>query len=33
MTELRERGGIISAMFTGQKVLERQPADGADPKV
>jgi len=32
VTEIRERGGIISAMFTGQKVLERQPADGSDSK-
>lgn len=27
VTELREGGGIISAMFTGRKVLDRKPAD------
>ena len=29
-TELREGGAIVSAMFTGQKVLDRQPADDKD---
>lgn len=27
MTELREGGGIVSAMFTGRKVFDRDPAD------
>jgi cytochrome b len=27
VTELRERGGIVSAMFTGQKVFDREPTD------
>ena len=27
VTEVREGGGIISAMFTGRKVLSRRPAD------
>jgi len=27
VTELRERGGIVSAMFTGQKVFDREPRD------
>jgi Ni/Fe-hydrogenase 1 B-type cytochrome subunit len=27
ITELREGGGIISAMFTGRKVLGRHPVD------
>jgi Ni/Fe-hydrogenase 1 B-type cytochrome subunit len=27
VTELREGGGIISAMFTGRKMFDRQPAD------
>jgi len=27
VTELREGGSIVSAMFTGQKVLDREPAD------
>jgi Ni/Fe-hydrogenase 1 B-type cytochrome subunit len=33
MTELREGGGIVSAMFTGRKVFDRQPVDevGAEP--
>lgn len=31
-TELREGGGIISAMFTGRKAFDRRPADDADPK-
>ena len=30
ITELREGGGIISAMFTGRKVLTREPVDEAD---
>ena len=29
MTELREGGSIISAMFTGRKILARKPADDA----
>jgi len=29
-TELREGGGIISALFTGRKVLDRKPADDSD---
>jgi len=28
VTELREGGAIVSAMFTGQKVVDREPADG-----
>lgn len=27
VTELREGGGIVSAMFTGRKVFDREPAD------
>ena len=27
VTELREGGGIVSAMFTGRKVFDRKPAD------
>ena len=27
VTELREGGGIVSAMFTGRKVLDREPPD------
>ena len=27
VTELREGGGIVSAMFTGQKVFDREPRD------
>ncbi len=27
VTELREGGGIVSAMFTGRKMFDRQPAD------
>jgi len=27
VTELREGGGIVSAMFTGQKVFDREPTD------
>lgn len=30
VTEFREGGGIISAMFTGRKVLDGKPADDAD---
>ncbi len=33
VTELREGGGIVSAMFTGQKVFTRKPVDTADPEV
>jgi Ni/Fe-hydrogenase 1 B-type cytochrome subunit len=29
VTELREGGGIVSAMFTGRKILDRKPADDA----
>jgi cytochrome b len=32
MTELREGGSIISAMFTGRKILARKPADDATPR-
>lgn len=28
LTELREGGNLISAMFTGRKILSRQPSDG-----
>lgn len=28
VTELREGGAIVSAMFTGRKVIDREPADG-----
>jgi len=31
VTELREGGGIVSAMFTGQKILDRKPADDGGP--
>lgn len=31
VTELREGGGIISAMFTGRKVFAREPADDVGP--
>jgi Ni/Fe-hydrogenase 1 B-type cytochrome subunit len=27
VTELREGGGIVSAMFTGRKVFDRKPVD------
>jgi cytochrome b len=27
VTELREGGGLVSAMFTGRKVFDRKPAD------
>ncbi len=27
VTELREGGGIVSAMFSGQKVFDREPRD------
>jgi cytochrome b len=27
VTELREGGAIVSAMFTGRKVIDREPAD------
>ena len=27
VTELREGGSIVSAMFTGRKVFDREPAD------
>ena len=27
VTELREGGGIVSAMFTGRKVFDREPRD------
>jgi Ni/Fe-hydrogenase 1 B-type cytochrome subunit len=27
VTDLREGGGIISAMFTGRKILSRKPQD------
>lgn len=30
VTELREGGGIVSAMLTGQKVFNRKPVDDAD---
>jgi cytochrome b len=30
ITEIREGGGLISAMFTGRKVLDTSPADGSD---
>lgn len=30
ITELREGGGIVSAMFTGRKVLTSEPVDEAD---
>jgi cytochrome b len=26
-TELREGGGLVSAMFTGRKVLDQKPVD------
>jgi hypothetical protein len=29
ITELREGGSIISAMFTGRKILAQRPADDA----
>jgi Ni/Fe-hydrogenase 1 B-type cytochrome subunit len=32
ITELREGGGIVSAMLTGRKVFDRKPVDDADPK-
>jgi len=31
VTELREGGGIVSAMFTGQKVFDREPRDDPGP--
>jgi cytochrome b len=31
VTELREGGGIVSAMFTGRKVFDRQPVDDTHP--
>jgi Ni/Fe-hydrogenase 1 B-type cytochrome subunit len=30
VTELREGGGIVSAMFTGRKVFDRRPVDNVD---
>lgn len=30
VTELREGGGLVSAMITGRKVLDRKPADDAE---
>jgi hypothetical protein len=27
VTELREGGGIVSAMFSGRKVFDREPRD------
>lgn len=30
VTEMREGGAIVSAMFTGKKVIDREPADGPD---
>jgi len=30
VTELREGGGIVSAMFTGRKVLARRPVDDVE---
>jgi Ni/Fe-hydrogenase 1 B-type cytochrome subunit len=27
VTELREGGGVVSAMFTGRKVFDREPRD------
>ena len=32
VTELREGGGIISAMFTGRKVFDQPPVDDTHPK-
>ncbi len=32
VTELREGGGIVSAMFTGTKVFDRKPLDDTGPK-
>jgi Ni/Fe-hydrogenase 1 B-type cytochrome subunit len=32
VTELREGGGIVSAMVTGQKVFDSKPIDDTDPK-
>ncbi len=32
VTELREGGAIVSAMFTGRKVVDRAPADDPGPK-
>jgi Ni/Fe-hydrogenase 1 B-type cytochrome subunit len=32
VTELREGGGIVSAMLTGQKVFNRKPVDDTVPK-
>jgi Ni/Fe-hydrogenase 1 B-type cytochrome subunit len=32
VTELREGGGIVSAMFTGRKVFDREPADDVGGK-
>ncbi|MFA5952647.1 MAG: cytochrome b/b6 domain-containing protein [Hyphomicrobium sp.] len=31
VTELREGGGIVSAMFTGRKVFDQQPVDDTHP--
>jgi len=31
LTEIYEGGGIISAMFTGRKVLDRPPVDSGEP--
>lgn len=31
VTELREGGGIVSAMFTGRKVFDQQPVDDTRP--
>jgi cytochrome b len=31
VTELREGGAIVSAMFTGRKVIDREPADSPRP--
>jgi cytochrome b len=30
ITEIRERSGLISAMFTGRKVFPNQPVDAED---
>jgi len=29
ITEIREGGALISAMFTGRKLLDREPVDGS----
>lgn len=31
VTELREGGTLVSAMFTGRKIVPQQPVDAADP--